>query len=187
MLKIKNSFWIDENYGMNKILLEQKSIEELKEFFSSLDEEKKLAKFDIDLVLKSEFIAIERVGNKVAGVIGLWRTSKFFPALFLVVKKCYQGKNIGNKLVRKEIEFARVHYDFIILNTFDSGKYNAAIHLYKKYGFRVFLKRKSRIWMCVAFNSRGKIICRFLPLIFSVKNLIRPRKIIRKILGKHNY
>ena len=186
MLKIKNAFSNKEKCGMNKILLEQKNIEELKDFFSSLNEEKKLAQFDIDLVLKSEFVAIERVDNKIAGVVGLWRTSKLFPALFLVVKESYQGKDIGNKLMRREMEYASVHYNFIILKTFDNGKYAAAIHLYKKYGFSVFLKKRTRIWMCASFNIRGKLICWFLPFIFYIKDSFSPKKIIRKILGKKN-
>lgn len=171
------------------IMLNKKTIQELKKFFDSLVEEKKLAKFDIDLVLRSEFIAIERVGKEIAGVVGVWKIFYIFPTLFIVVKKDYQGKNVGNKLMQKEIEFARYAYNFIILKTFENGKYDAAIHLYKKYGFRVFLKRKSKIWMCNSFNSKGKIICKLLPLFFSLMlyvNPLRPTRIISRILKKNN-
>ena len=158
------------------------SLNQIKDFFSSLGEEKKLSMFDFDLVQRAEFIYIEKEGDEIAGIIGIYKTAKFVPTLFIVVKKCYQGKGIGERLMHKEIDFARKTYSFLALSTFDNGKYNSAIYLYKKYGFHVYLKKKSKIWMCTSFNSKGEIICKFLPFYISIiyyvsylKNSIRDK------------
>lgn len=149
---------------MNNILLEDKNIDELEVFFNSLAEEQKLAMFSFDLMKKAEFVAVEKVGKEIAGIIGIWKTNIFLPTLFIVVKECFQGKGVGNKLMFKEIEYAKNSYNFLTLSTYDNGKYDQAIHLYKKFGFKVYLIRENKIWLCTAFNIKGKFICKFLPI-----------------------
>ncbi len=150
------------------MVLNNLEIRELKGFFDSLEDEKKLAMFDFALVQRAEFVAFEREGKEIAGIIGIWKAYRIFPTLFIIVKERYQGKGIGNKLMKKEIEFASKTYSFLILSTFDNGKYDAAIHLYRKFGFRLFLKKNTKIWMCISLNSTGKIICELLPTIYPV-------------------
>jgi ribosomal protein S18 acetylase RimI-like enzyme len=145
---------------------ENSKLHEVKGFLDSLGEEKQLANFDFELVQKAEFIAIERIGKKIAGIIGIWKTYRFFPTLFIVVKKEYQDKRVGDRLMKKEIEYARKAHSFLTLSTFDNGNYDAAIHLYKKWDFELFSRSGSKIWMCTSFNSKGKVICISLPFIF---------------------
>jgi len=153
---------------LNNVLLEKTNLDELKEFFASLGKEQKLAMFGYDLVKKAEFIAIEKVGGEIAGIIGIWKSERFLPTLFIVVKECFQGRGIGNKLIFKEIDYAKYSYNFLTLSTYSNDKYEQAIHLYKKYGFQVYLKIKDKVWLCTAFNFKGKIICKFLPIYTSV-------------------
>jgi GNAT superfamily N-acetyltransferase len=161
-------------------MLDNLEIQGIKDFLDSLGEEKKLAMFDFALVQRAEFVAFEREGKDIAGIIGIWKAYRIFPTLFIIVKERYQGKGIGNRLIKKEIEFASKTYNFLTLSTFDNGKYDVAIYLYRKFGFQLFLKKKAKIWMCISFNSRGKIICKLLPTIypvikffFDIKNLIK--------------
>lgn len=149
-------------------MLNNLEIQGIKDFLDSLGEEKKLAMFDFARVQQAEFFAFEREGKEIAGIIGIWKAYRIFPSLFMVVKERYQGKGIGNRLIKKEIKFASKTYNFLTLSTFDNGKYDAAIHLYRKFGFQLFLRKKTKIWMCISFNSRGKIICNLLPTIYPV-------------------
>jgi len=145
---------------------ENLKLHEVKGFLDSLGEERQLATLDFELVQKAEFIAGERIDKEIAGIIGIWKTYRFFPTLFIVVKKEYQGKGVGDRLMKKEIEYARGIHSFLTLSTFDNGNYDAAIHLYKKWGFESFSRSGSKIWMCTPFDSKGKAICISLPLIF---------------------
>jgi len=153
---------------MDNILLKETSIDELRVFFNSLDGEQKLAMFGYDLVKKAEFVTVEKVGKEIAGIIGIWKTNRYLPTLFIVVKERYQGKGVGNKLMSREIEYAKISYDLLTLSTYNNGKYDQAIHLYRKFGFQVYLRRETKIWMCTAFNFKGKIICKFLPIYHAV-------------------
>lgn len=142
----------------------KENLTELKQFFRSLDYEKKLADFDVNLVMKSEYFTMERVNGEIAGVAGLWKETKYVSALFLVVKKNHQGKKIGNKLMENLTNYAMRHKNFITLKTYDDKRYSAAIHLYKKYGFKCKFKHNDKIWMYLPFNFRGKLCCMLLKM-----------------------
>ena len=62
---------------------ENLKLHEVKGFLDSLGEERQLANFDFELVQKAEFIAGERIGKEIAGIIGIWKTYRFFPTLFI--------------------------------------------------------------------------------------------------------
>ena len=169
-----------------KVALAKQNKQEIKSFFASLEEEKKLSMFDFDLVLKSEFVAVERVEKEIAGVIGIWRAYKLLPTVFLVVKKSFQGRKIGNKLMQREIEFASNTYDFLLLSTFTNGQYGSAIHLYKKYGFRPLFNMGTKIWLILPFNAKGEIIRWFLPmmiLFLLALEILNPVKIVSQIIN----
>ena len=83
----------------------------------------------------------------------------------------------------KEIKYANDTYNFLTLSTYDTDTYSAALHLYKKYGFQLCLRNKTKVWLCIAFNLKGKLICYILPVIFLINYyLIFIRKLVYKYI-----
>lgn len=140
---------------------------EIAPFFDSLGREKELVMMNSDSVMASSFIAGIRVDNELAGVTGIRIIYKFIPDLFIVVKEKYQGLHLSNNLMEKNLNFARENYDFLTLSTYLRKDYEAALHLYEKYGFKYLRRQGEHYWMHISFNRKGEIACKLLPLLIS--------------------
>lgn len=148
--------------------LQDIKLEEIAPFFDSLGHEKELVMMNAAAAMTSRFIAGARAGDDLAGITGIRISYGFLPALFIVVKSKYQGMNLGNQLMEKNLDFARRHYSYLTLSTEKNDEYNAALHLYQKHGFKHLYRRGNRYWMYISFNGKGEMICRLLPLVFPV-------------------
>lgn len=148
--------------------LQDVTLEEIAPFFDSLEREKELVMMNVESVMASSFVAGARAGDDLAGITGIRISYGFLPALFIVVKSKYQGMNLGNQLMEKNLDFARRHYSYLTLSTEKNDEYNAALHLYQKHGFKHLYHRGNRYWMYIFFNGKGEMICRLLPFVLPV-------------------
>jgi len=154
--------------------LQNIKIEEIEPFFNSLTHEKELMRLPLKGILSSEFITGVRVNDKLAGIAGIVKTQPLIPSCYFVVKSEYQGKGVGSKLGRDVLEYAKGNYSYLTLYTMETKKYEPARHLYNKLGFRTFYpfyrkriyQKLNQCWMCLYFNRKGEVICKFLPLIY---------------------
>jgi len=141
---------------------------EIPAFFDSLGREKELVMMNTESVIASSFVAGIRTKNELAGLTGIRITYHFIPDLFIVVKEKFQGEGLANKLMEKNLHFAKENYNFLTLSTYLRKEYEPALHLYGKYGFKYLRKRGEHYWMYVSFNRKGKVFCKLLPLAFPV-------------------
>lgn len=98
----------------------------LKEFLSSLDSELIYYANPRDDMLSARKMAIVLSNNKVVGCAGIRRDGK----LFIVVKKDYQDRGIGSRLMKRVLEGE--HH--VTLPVDMNNK--RAIKLYEKFGFK---------------------------------------------------
>jgi len=157
-------------------------LDEISQFFNSLGREKELVMMTAEAVMACDFVAGTRSQGELAGLTGIRTQYGFIPSLFIVVKEKYQGLGLGHKLLETNISYARKKYNFLSLDTWQRPEYDAALHIYKKHGFRPVYKKGSHIWMCIPFNKKGNMVRNFLPLIYTVLPVISAlySKIIRR-------
>ena len=74
-------------------------------FYDSLVRDERV--ISLQAILVADFIIIERIDNKLAGIGGVRKSYGLIPSLFLVVKSKFSRKGIGNKIMESVIEFAR--------------------------------------------------------------------------------
>jgi GNAT superfamily N-acetyltransferase len=141
---------------------------EISPFFDSLGREKELVMMTAESVMASDFVAGIRSNRELAGLTGIRMQFRLIPSLFIVVKDKYQGMGLGNKLLEKNIAYARSKYNFLTLDTWAKPEYGAALHLYKKHGFKLSHKKALHQWFCISFNKKGDIFRRFLPLMYTI-------------------
>src|SRR4030042_3034953 len=152
----------------NRICMELQDVElrEISPFFNSLGREKDLVMMTVDSVMACNFVAGVRSNNELAGLTGIRLQYGFIPSLFIVVKEKHQGTGVGDKLLKKNISYARKKYNFLTLATWEKREYKAALHLYRRHGFKLFYKRGPHLRMCIFFNRKGEIARKLLPLIY---------------------
>lgn len=143
-------------------------LQEIEPFFRSLGAEKDLAMMSIEAVLDAEFVAGARVDSDLAGIGGIMRRFLSTPELFIVVKRQYQERGLGNEIMRKLISFAKKRYSFLTLTTVRSEEYAPAVSLYRKNSFKCFSCPDNRYFMCLPFSLKGKIVCQLLSLIYAI-------------------
>jgi GNAT superfamily N-acetyltransferase len=148
--------------------LQDVELREIPSFFNSLGREKDLVRMNLESVMACNFIAGIRNKGELAGLTGIRIQFGFIPNLFIVVKEKYHGMGLANKLLEKNISHARKKYNFLTLTTWERKEYEAALHLYKKHGFKLFYRKGARLRMCISFNRKGDIARKFLPLIYLV-------------------
>lgn len=100
---------------------------EIKEFFSSLNEERKFYPATKRILIGAKRVVTAKDDDKIVGIAGINR----YNGLFIVVKKEYQGSGIGTKLMEKLLKNFN---DPIVLVVHTENK--AAIRLYRKFGFK---------------------------------------------------
>ncbi len=84
---------------------------------------------------KGGFVYIAEIDNECAGTVSLGKLENGdFEILKLAVSDTYQGKRIGSLLLEKCFEKAREKGAKKLI-LYSNHKLNAALHLYKKYGF----------------------------------------------------
>ena len=104
----------------------------IKSFYEQLDEEVQNFSLPADTLIRTyDFIEYECINGIITGIGGLREGNH----LFLIVKRAYQGKELGQKLLQKVIQKAKKNNNsHIQLTVFKTNE--AAIHIYEKYGFR---------------------------------------------------
>lgn len=129
---------------------------EIAHFCKSLTVEREDFDLPFPKVLQSRVLVVERIDGKIVGIAGTSREN----SLFLVVKKKHQNQKIGQKLMKKVIEYARrknCHY--ITLNVFQSN--SKAIHVYRKLGFTILFTNvigsRKNIFMIFPLDSKGSL------------------------------
>lgn len=85
------------------------------------------------------FVAI--YNGEIAGYLGLWHVITEGHMTNVAVCKKYEGKGIGNLLIKKMIDTA-IEKEMIGLTLEVSTINDKALHLYKKYGFQIEGTRK---------------------------------------------
>lgn len=143
-------------------------LHEIPPFFNTLDREKDLVKMNPEKVMACDFVAGVKSRGELAGLTGIRIQYGFIPNLFIVINKKNQGGGLGNKLLEKNISYAKQHYNFLTLTTWDKEEYAPALNLYRKYRFNLFYRNGQRLRMYIVFNKKGEIICKVLPLIYAV-------------------
>lgn len=84
---------------------------------------------------KGGFVYIAEIDNECAGTVSLGKLENGdFEILKLAVSDVHQGKRIGSLLVEKCFEKAREEGAKKLI-LYSNHKLDAALHLYKKYGF----------------------------------------------------
>ncbi len=140
---------------------------ELAPFMASLGEERELAMITTATVQRATLVVGERVDGELAGLAGIV-SSNLLPCLFVVVRREFQGQGVANALLSKQMDYAAKHRHFLTLSTYASGDYEAALHLYAKYGFREFRARSGKRWLCRSFTGFGRTVCAALPVVLPV-------------------
>lgn len=153
--------------------LQDVELSEIPSFFNSLGREKDLVMMSTESVMACDFVAGIRSQGKLAGLTGIRTQYGFIPNLFIVVEGKYQDKGLANRLLEKNISYARTRYNLLTLATWERKEYEAAFHLYKKHGFRLFYKRGPHIRMYICFNRKGAITLRFLRYFYFVLSAFR--------------
>lgn len=146
-------------------------LSEIVPFFDSIGRDKDLVMIDAESVMTCKFVAGIRINNELAGLTGIRMRYRFIPNLFIVVKAKYQGMGLGSKLLEKDMSFAHKKYSFLTLATRDTKEYEAALHLYKKHGFKIFHKDGHHIRMYIHFNKKGEIASRLAALVYLAHQL----------------
>ena len=84
---------------------------------------------------KGGFVYIAEIDNECAGTVSLGKLGNGdFEILKLAVSDAHQGKRIGSLLLEKCFEKAKEEGAKKLI-LYSNHKLNAALHLYKKYGF----------------------------------------------------
>ena len=113
-------------------------IELIESFYKQLGEE--LRNFTLPaarLIEILDFLEYERVDRDIAGIGGLVRGH----ILFLVIKKMYQGRGLGQSLLYRVLQRAMErNYSYIQLSVAKANL--VAIHLYNKHGFKIISSMK---------------------------------------------
>lgn len=115
------SYLILEN--LSEIIISNK----IKEFFSSLDEERKFYPANKKILIGAKRVVTAKDGDKIVGIAGINR----YNGLFIIVKKEFQRSGIGTKLMEKLLKNFN---EPIILAVHAENK--PAIRLYRKFGFK---------------------------------------------------
>ena len=149
----------------------------IKSFYEQLDEELETFGLPVDKLIETlDFVEYEYIDGKIAGIAGLREGSTFFT----LVKKEYQNKGLGQKLMEKVIESAkRNNYAYL-----DSSviKYNKrSVHINKKHGFRIIGSipgdGKDSYYMIKPLSLKGELFMLRQKIVFSilaVKKLLKP-------------
>ena len=123
--------------------------EELAKYFTDLNfawlkkyfvveplDEKMLSEPKVNIIDKGGYIYFAIVDDEVAGTFALLKVSDdIYELSKMAVEENFQGKNIGNVMLKFCIEEAkRLNIQKLIL--YSNTKLKPAIHLYEKYGFK---------------------------------------------------
>lgn len=120
-------------------------IKTIKEVLYEIFKQKPTKIDDLNNIKKNfDIFYVVEDNHKIIGTIGLQKhKDKIARLKRLYLKKEYRGKGIGEKLLNRIINFAKLKYNKIILSTYPEME--RAILLYKKNGFKEF-KRNEQIW-----------------------------------------
>jgi ribosomal protein S18 acetylase RimI-like enzyme len=130
----------------------------IKSFYEQLDEELLNFSLPADTLIQTyDFIEYECINGIITGIGGLREGNH----LFLIVKRAYQGKELGQKLLQKVIQKAKKNNNSDIrLTVFKNNE--AAIHIYEKYGFRkvssIKVDGKDSYYMIKPLSFKGHLI-----------------------------
>lgn len=141
------------------------TIEEIVNFYNSLNKERETFKLSLKDLLKSEIIIKEEVNGKILGIAGI-RKHKMLPLLFIVVKSEFQREGMGKKLMERLHEITKKRYNYIVLSLAKENK--QALNLFKKFEYEIFGERKDFYYMIYQINRDGKIISKILVLFLRI-------------------
>ena len=109
-----------------------------------------LDKIEEEYFQKNGIFYVAKENGKIVGTIAVKEESGRARLKRIYVDKDYRGKEVGQKLLNKIIEFSkRKGYRKIITST--SPKMKAGIEFYKKNGFKKIKKEKDRIFFELTF------------------------------------
>jgi GNAT superfamily N-acetyltransferase len=157
--------------------LEDATIKELFEFGESVTQEE-LRYFDdfrVDFLVKHGiYIKGIKIGDKLAGIGGIYKTHGINSA-FYMVKREFQGRGIGNYITKNNIDYAK-RYNIPLLFYICSNDNAPMIKSVKKYGDKEVFNYKDKRYSYLPITFKGKIIGLFLPLAVRVYVLIKNRR-----------
>lgn len=136
---------------------------ELVSFLNSLNEERSSFQAPNNEILKSKIIVSERVSGNLVGIAGIKKKWNI-PELFIVVISKFQGKGIGDKIMKKIGNTAKERYSYLMLKVLKSNK--PAINLYRKHGFKLCGVGDDSYFMVLPLKKRGCLIFYILKVIF---------------------
>ena len=145
--------------------LENIAYEEIEPFFNSLGKkERELFGIPLTYILCADYVCGVRVGGDLVGIGGYLKSYGFIPSSFDVIASLFQGNGLGNELHKRRLEFARKHYSYAVTILGDPETHQASMHLCYKHGLKDFYRKGH---FSIAFNLKGKIICKTIPFIYS--------------------
>jgi len=155
---------------------------EIASFYDSLTIEKENFTLPLTELLQSRLVVTERKRNgEIIGVGGISRSNSFF----IVVRRKYQNRKIGQKLTMKTIDLARKkNYHYLTLNVFQSN--SKAIHIYKKFGFKILFTNlmgsRKNCFMILPLDFRGLLYKTLISIIYKwhLHSIVRSLQKLRK-------
>ena len=87
--------------------------ERISSFLDSLTEERIFFKLPKSKVIEAEYVIFENINGQDVGMVGV-RKAFIIPIPFVIVKKQYQGKTIGKRLLEENLRIAATKYHFEI-------------------------------------------------------------------------
>lgn len=141
-------------------------LKEIEPFFDSLGEEIELLQMTAKEVLVADFVTGVRYEEELAGIAGYRLWCGFVPNSFDVVASRFQGKGFGNQLEKQRLAYAKIHYSYIISIISDPENHQSSLYLGLKYGMKKFREKRDTVYLCISFNTRGRIICWLLPFAY---------------------
>jgi GNAT superfamily N-acetyltransferase len=147
--------------------LDNLAFEEIGPFCNSLTVEKKYVTQPHEMALRAEFVTGVRINGELAGIGGLSRYYLLFPVSFYIVKAEFQRKGVGSQLMKNIIAYAAgMGYNYI-LSTINTENTPAVI-MHLRGGYKTLYESGNEYRMGLPLNRKGRIVCKFLPLIFSI-------------------
>lgn len=161
---------------------------EVENFYNSLPFEEKHWGERPRAIVGADFVTgVRGIDGMLIGIGGVYKAYGLAPTLFVMVRSQFQGKGFGEEIMTNVLSFVRKNYNFLMLSVGKGENRIAARHLYRKHGFKPFYEEENRYWVYISFNRRGKIICKFLPLIYLILRCINLLPLARVLVSIDRY
>ena len=142
---------------------------QLNSFLNSLNSELDFFKLDINRIKNSESVFIVTIESKIIGVAGFER-KYYIIRPYLLVKKDYQGKQIGKRALLHLLDEAKKKHK--IFMALIDGQNIPSLNLFIKIGFELAGKKDNLHYLIYSFNNRGKFLYYLIKTMFPILKIV---------------